>query len=207
MVVRWQATGVIVCGAMIACGLDLGGTGEMSDASASPTDATVPQSDGPGVEGDSAEADAVGDGAPTMETSSPLDATAEADAPLEAAKDTGIDAAPDALPQKYVCPGGGTTSDCAAGCPGYPLRCVMCGSGGALYATCTPYGVSCYANYKPSQYDWCRCSSGHAASCILPEQECNPYAGGVCVTCGENSTDTYPCKQGGRCNEFARICQ
>jgi hypothetical protein len=66
--------------------------------------------------------------------------------------------------------------------------------------------VSCFANYKPSGYTWCRCPS-NASECKVPTQGCNPYDNGVCVTCGENSTNGDPCKGGGSCNESAKKCQ
>jgi hypothetical protein len=126
---------------------------------------------------------------------------APADAPPDAPRDTGTDAPPTIT---FVCPQGNTT-DCSK-CVGRPLGCVMCGQTG-IYAVCVPLESSCYADYKPQDYDWCRCALPDASACVLPDQGCNSYSGGVCVTCGERQTDGDPCKGGGRCNEAAHACQ
>ena len=181
-----------------ACGLELiGSAGPPADASAA--DATVPGDDA-SSRSDAADASAGddaesrGDAAPdAARDSAPTDA--RADAPYDA------DAAPAIV---YVCPTGNTT-DCST-CSGRPLGCVMCGPTDN-YAVCVPLGSSCFGSYKPAGYDWCRCSYPDASTCVLPDQGCNTYAGGVCVTCGENLTQGNPCKRGGTCDQASHACR
>jgi hypothetical protein len=199
---------VLVAAALAgACGLDVTGGGDFSEHTTPPADATVPQLDGtpppvqdalvPDVVGvKDAPADAVGETG-----ASDAGADAHADAP-DARADAAFDASDGAI--VFVCPGGNTT-DCAT-CGGRPLGCVMCSPSG-IYAVCVPQGSSCYSSYKPAGYDWCRCNLPDASTCILPNQGCNPYAGGVCVTCGESQTQGDPCKRGGTCNQGTSTCQ
>jgi hypothetical protein len=152
-----------------------------------------------------------GDGAATTGTTNDAapDGTASADGSSNG--DAGTDASdaridtgpPDA--GGYRC---GMTStyvaDCTS-CPGNPLLCLMCGAAGAREYICVPKGSSCEGDYRTTGYDYCPCTTGDAAACILPLQECNPFNGGVCVTCGEVGTG-YACKRGGTCNQTTATC-
>ncbi len=183
---------VLICvgfAVAMACGLDLAGEGGPIDG----TDAEVAE----GSTGlDVAQSD--------NETPPPDDASISdaSDAGLDA--DATIDAPP---PVTFDCAGTKVT-DCATQCPTRPLRCMMCATnGGAPWRVCVPPGSSCYATYRPVGYTWCRCNPPDASTCLLPEQGCNNYDNGVCVTCGETQTQGNPCKGGGTCNQVARTCQ
>jgi hypothetical protein len=179
--------------AVAACGLDLTGT----------SDATDDDGGSAPSETDAADAFTPNDDAPPA---IPPSEDAAIDSP-GSRTDGGVDATPDTSPppRVYVCPSGSTT-DCAS-CTGRPLSCVMCASDGTQYSVCVPPNTTCYGSYKPAGYDWCRCSPPDASACILPDQGCNSYSGGVCVTCGEQLTDGDPCKRGGHCNQAQRKCQ
>ncbi len=196
----------LACGA--ACGLTLTGTrGDVAADDAGAGD----QGEGSALS-PSADATVTEDGSFAQDSSS--DATSGVDASKDAAdaggsdgqspRDAGLDSAPDAA-TVISCPVGGTVTDCAQ-CSGYPLLCAMCKTGAVEYI-CVPKGSGCYDTYRTSGYDWCRCSAGNPAACVLPQQECNSYGGGVCVTCGERQTQGFPCKGGGTCNEGMAKCQ
>jgi hypothetical protein len=186
-------------GVTVACGLDAVGTGPADNASeggplgtGNPGSSLDAAGTSPGLEGGNIPVG--GDAGPSPN----LDAAI--DSPLAV-----VDAAPDGA-IVYVCPTGDTT-DCSKCGGGRTLGCVMCAnSGPGIYAVCTPPGVSCYASYRPSGYTWCRCPSS-PSECKLPTQGCNSYDNGVCVTCGESSTDGDPCKGGGKCNQSAKKCE
>ena len=177
--VRWLASACVVATTVAACGLGLVGT----DAPDGGADAAAEL----GVDG------AV---TPTSDASvTPIDdASATPDA----------DAGPP--PPEWDC-AGTKVSDCSQ-CATRPLRCVMCAADGGpnLWKTCVPPSTSCYGSFKPAGYDWCRCGND-PSRCKLPEQGCNPYDNGVCVTCGEQLTSGDPCKGGGSCNQALAKCQ
>jgi hypothetical protein len=130
------------------------------------------------------------------------------DAGFDAGFDSGFDAGFDAADAGvlYSCPGGNPTTDCST-CFNHPLSCIMCSTTDtSISAVCVPVGSSCHDSYTPTGYDYCPCSYPSAALCLLPQQECNSYGGGVCVTCGEYSTDTFQCKGGGTCHESQSAC-
>jgi hypothetical protein len=170
--------------------------------------ATKPSGDDASTSGSDAGA---GDDATTTTTPTPSDAGPTTKPPPRDAGPTTtpppMDAGPTGL--RYACGNGGaTTTDCASGCAGNPLPCVLCGPGGPtdVQAVCVPQGSACLSTYGKPGYGWCKCSGGDPSACVIPEQECNPYNGGVCVTCGENLTNGYSCKSGGRCNQAKATC-
>jgi hypothetical protein len=124
----------------------------------------------------------------------------------EASADAGADAdaGPDA---RFACPTtDAAVSDCAS-CPNRPIACADCptlGSGGPVFF-CTSHNAACVSS-APKGYGYCKCPSGDAQACELPLAQCNPYMGGVCVTCGENQTNGYACKQGGTCDQSQSTC-
>jgi len=185
--VRWLASACVVATTVAACGLGLVGT----DAPDGGADAAAEL----GVDG------AV---TPTSDASvTPIDdASATPDADASATPDA--DAGPP--PPEWDC-AGTKVSDCSQ-CATRPLRCVMCAADGGpnLWKTCVPPSTSCYGSFKPAGYDWCRCGND-PSRCKLPEQGCNPYDNGVCVTCGEQLTSGDPCKGGGSCNQALAKCQ
>jgi len=187
-----------------ACGVELAGSGGGAgpDGGSDPgVDATAsgegvdPASDG-AAEGDSTTSPP-GDAAGTSDAPAPSDAGA--DSKTDAGADGGI---------LFKCLDAGTmTSDCST-CAGHTLGCVLCSTtSAAIYGVCVPIGSSCRQDYTPPGYDWCKCNTADAAACILPNQACDPFAGGVCVTCGENSTEGDNCKVGGKCHQAPVKCQ
>ncbi len=210
------AFATVTIGFGAACGLTLSGSGDLApdDAGSSgsyeaaalgpASDGTVPTGAADGASTNDASGDAAGGsdarGGSDASSKDAADAAPGTDAnpPPDARNDTGTT-------NTITCPSGGTVSDCAQ-CSGNPLLCAMCKTSSVEYI-CVPPGSSCYADYRTSGYDWCRCSPGNPSSCVLPQQECNTYDGGVCVTCGERQTQGFPCKSGGSCNESAAKCQ
>ena len=222
----------LICAWIAACGLSSVGSGPGAN-DGGPRDSTVggdmipPPQDGASVDGmtvdvggDGPASDGMGstsDGA--VDTGVDVSADAGADVGIDAGVDSGVDAGVDTGIDSgidtgvdtgvdagilYVC-GSQMVSDCST-CSGNPLGCVMCATmGQGIYAVCVPFYSSCWQSYRPTGYDWCYCTT--PADCIVPQQECNPYNGGVCVTCGENQTQGYGCKSGGNCNETTGVCQ
>jgi hypothetical protein len=121
--------------------------------------------------------------------------------------DSGSDAITDAGAARFACPtSDAAVSDCAS-CPNRPVACADCpfSGGGAPVFFCTAHNAACVST-APKGYGYCKCPSGDAQACALPLAQCNPYNGGVCVTCGENLTNGYACKQGGTCNQSQNTC-
>ncbi len=191
---RWASIGVIGVTACVPAELTL------APEDAAPVDAAH----------DATLADSAGEAGPRDGGTDGRPDAAPVDAPAEARPFDGGDAAYDA--PKDAAPEGGLVYSCAgqdtldcSSCPTAPLGCVLCLPEGGLYAVCVPFNTSCWAQYNPIDAGFCRCTV--AADCIVPQQECNPYGGGVCVTCGENLTDGYTCEDGGTCKQGTGKCQ
>jgi hypothetical protein len=163
---------------LAACGLSSTGTGENLVDDAGPLDAALPVDSG-------AVLDSGGSG-------------------------NTVDAAPvvDASPTGFHCPKTGQpVTDCSQ-CAGNPLHCYLCGAAGTHYDVCVPMGSACLSQYGAGMgLDWCPCAYPSAAACPLPEQECNSVKGGRCVTCGENLTSGFQCKNGGTCSQNSAMCR
>ncbi len=195
--------------AILACGLaDLGTVPPGEEDAGTRMDAFVPAAVDAGVP--LANDASPSSGAPDAKADAPKQAATDAspdDAGLDAPGDAHPDTAPPDAGITFTCSSGAPTKDCTS-CTGDPLECVMCatdGSGG-IFATCVPPGSSCRASYTPSGYDFCKCAPPSAAACPLPQQECNSYNNGVCVTCGEKWTDGFACKSIGTCHENSSSC-
>jgi hypothetical protein len=204
------ASSTLACAA--ACALSVTGTADLAVADAGApngpgVDATTPPGSPPpsadgasdGRSGNGADASTDGSG-----TDSGVPDAADARPPPADARppppDTGTDAG-----TSIPCPSGGVVTDCAQ-CANNPLLCAMCKTGG-VELLCVPKGSSCFDSYRTSGYDWCFCGSGSPSTCVLPQQECNSFGGGVCVTCGERQTQGFPCKGGGSCDEAMAKCK
>jgi hypothetical protein len=214
---RRVGAALTLCAALIAaCGLSeqgSGGTdvsGDRADGAAALDGSTTQNGDGaiatPGGDGSSSSSSGDGggggvDGA-TITDAGALDAKPDGPMPKP---DAGMDAGPTVF--SYQCPSNGSTVSSCSMCTGYPIDCVLCGAGGAYQTFCTSQGAACRSSRQPG-FDWCSCAYPSAASCIIGVQEC--YSDGtynnICITCGENQSDGFNCKAGGKCNDTNRTC-
>lgn len=209
---RWLAGALL----LVACGVDAVGAIPDSTSDAGPEGGTGP---GPGpnpgtdadpnnVDLDGATNDAGADApvdAPadvTLDTSPDVMVDAAADAPVDAVADAAFDAG-----VLFDC-NGQLRASCA-GCPNKPLPCYMCRKGGGTPATlCVAHNSSCIQVLNDNDYDWCPCDFPSGTKCPLREQVCHSVSNGSCVTCGENLTNGFQCKEANKkCNQSQDRCE
>ncbi len=151
-----------------------------------------PTADASGGDGAMTQRTIEADGSATFDAAGPAISEAGV-APEDASEDSGTVAT-------FLCPTGGTVTDCSA-CAGNPLQCVLCGGSGPR-KFCTT-GRVCNASQTLS--NWCPCSGTNPAACPFARQTCY---GGICLTCGEqNSTNQYKCNNGMTCSANSYVCQ
>lgn len=204
---RWLAGAAL----LVACGVDA--VGAIPDGTQDGgADSAAPNGDGATGTGTDAGSNNVDlDGAADdgdAGVDAPVDAPADvapdvvADAPVDAPVDSPFDAG-----VLFDCNGQMRAS--CTGCPGKPLPCLMCRKGGGAPATlCVAQNSSCITILNDDDYDWCPCDFPAATKCPLREQVCHSIQGGSCVTCGENQTNTFQCKEPNKkCNQAQSLCQ
>ena len=211
---RWLSGALL----LVACGVDAVGAIPDVTSDGGP-DGSVGPGPGPGagmdaspnnvdLDGATNGGDAEGDASKDATLDVALDASP--DVMVDAAADAALDAAADAAFDAGVlfdC-NGQLRASCA-GCPNKPLPCFMCRKGGGTPATlCVAHNSSCIQLVDDDDYDWCPCDFPSATKCPLREQVCHSVSNGSCVTCGENLTNGFQCKEANKkCNQAQDRCE